>query len=395
MNVKLAIENGDAISSVFTIADADFTAGQGTVEKAFTADIVNSKLPNGKYITLQYNVPINGATTYTTYGQKKYIINNSGTPTDGGTPSTTGTPEIRAKIASMGFGLADIKRYSSYYRLEGDVRLDINSLEQPNITNYTVNNTYNHNINISIDESVWGTTWYNDLLEAVRVWNSGVNNDIKINVILDKFNYGVAPRVDIFIKASSSLTTATESEYPRGDGKPGSLIVIRSNFNSPTGDNILNLVHAIGHSLGLIHTPATAQGYQNSVMKRGDATVSAWSFLIENYGLPSTYDINNIGTKYPVNSGSTIQAYINGPDTFNATASVTYRMSYISSEAGINYHWKVIGVAGTNYTSESYENNAALFDFGLPQAGKYQLQCTISGGKYTTPVTSTKNITVL
>jgi len=31
---------------------------------------------------------------------------------------------------------------------------------------------------------------------------------------------------------------------------------------------------------------------------------------------------------------------------------------------------------------------------GFPASGNYQLQCTISGGKYTTPVTAVKNIIV-
>jgi hypothetical protein len=399
MNFKLVVQNTngsrEVLPDVYTMTDGDFTReNPGINNKQFTAVISNNKLPNNGYIYIQFNIPsVNNGVTYqgySVYESNRYPIVVASPVVPDPSPATL------AKIASMGFNTSGIKTFSTYYVVENDIRLSKNALAQTSNTNYTVGNTYSHNVNILIDESVWGNgRWYNDLLEALRVWNSGPNSDIKLNLIYDYFKYTVSPRIDISIKGSSSITTATETQFPDGFGGPGALITVNSNFTSPTNDNVLNMVHAIGHSLGLKHTPSTATGYQNSVMKPGNATVSVWSVLLENYGLPSTYDVSNISTNYPGNAGSIINAYINGPGSFNASASVTYRMSYISSEAGINYHWKVIGINGTTYLYEPSENNAALYDFGLPNAGTYQLQCTISGGKYTTPVTSTKNITVL
>jgi len=111
-------------------------------------------------------------------------------------------------------------------------------------------------------------------------------------------------------------------------------------------------------------------------------------------GLPSAYDASNIATMYPVNTNSVVKPYIVGPDTFNANVFVAYNISYLSSEVGISYHWKVIGTNGTNYTFDLPFSDFGLYDLNLPK-GNYQLQCTISGGKYSTPATTTKDIIVL
>jgi hypothetical protein len=394
MNFKLGTDLGgsqELLPTVYTMTSADFDERVGSGSKEFTAVISNDKLRNNSYLIIAYNIPNvnNGGVldvNYTVYTSYRY-------------PITVVTPDpsaaTLAKITAMGFNTSGIKTYSTYYVVENDIRLSKNALAQTTNTNYTVSNTNGQNVNILIDETIWGNgIWYNDLLEALKVWNTA-NSNIKLNLIYDYFKYAVQPRVDIIMKGTTSITTSTETQYPDGYGSAGALIAVNSNLSSPTGDNVLNLVHSIGHALGLKHTPSAAAGYQNSVMKPGNATVGVWSFLTDNYGLPSTYDVSNIGTKYPVNSSSTITSYINGPETFNSTASVTYRSSYISSEAGINYHWRVVGIKGTNYTAELNDNNVALYDFGLPSAGNYQLQCTISGGKYSTPATTTKDITVI
>jgi hypothetical protein len=392
MNFKLATELASGgrnliDAPVFTMTSADFESGKANGSMEFTATVSNSKLPIGGYLRIAYNIPSNGFQSYTVWDNTRYAIAAPTTPD----PSAA----TLAKISSIGFSTSGLKVFSTYYLVENDVRLGKNGLAQTNNTNYAVDNTNGQNVNILIDETIWGNgIWYNDLLEALKVWNTA-NSNIKLNLIYDYFKYAVQPRVDIIMKGTTSITTSTETQYPDGYGSAGALIAVNSNLSSPTGDNVLNLVHSIGHALGLKHTPSAAAGYQNSVMKPGNATVGVWSFLTDNYGLPSTYDVSNIGTKYPVNSSSTITSYINGPETFNSTASVTYRSSYISSEAGINYHWRVVGIKGTNYTAELNDNNVALYDFGLPSAGNYQLQCTISGGKYSTPATTTKDITVI
>jgi hypothetical protein len=158
----------------------------------------------------------------------------------------------------------------------------------------------------------------------------------------------------------------------------------------------LDIVHAIGHTLGLKHTPAAAEGLQNSVMRTGDVnTIDLPNHISGSYIFPSLYDVNKVSTLYAVNRNSAIVPYIIGPDTFGANTFVAYNVSYISSEANVNYTWKVLGVNGTNYTLEFPPSSEfGLYDFTLLK-GNYQIRCTVSGGKYITPVTVTKNLIVL
>jgi hypothetical protein len=369
MNIKLVIENGETLSSVFTITDADFKAGQATTDKEFTADIVNTKLPNGKYITLQYNVPIYGATTYSTYGSKKYIINNT---TGGGTTNPPVDPNI-AKIAAMGFNTNGLKTYATYYVVENDIRISKSALAQ-NGTNYIINNNYDHNINILIDSQLVDR-WYGKVSDAIRVWNSTANSNIKVNLLTNNATYAVSPRIDVSIIRNGGLSaSATEAQFPDGNGTPGTLIAV--NQTSPG-----NLVHAIGHILGLKHTPTNAPDYQNSVMKLASAVE-----------LLSVYDVDKIATMYPVNNNSIVKPYIVGRQTLsNNFEQNSWFVSYLSNEPGINYHWKVIKPDGTIYY-DSPSNESSLSELGGMSKGTYQLQCTISGGKYLTPVTLTKDI---
>jgi|GEM_PF-6029478 len=65
MNFKLGIENGELFPTVYTITDADFTAGQIRTSKEFSATIANSKLPDGRKLQAYYNNPSNNNPNYT------------------------------------------------------------------------------------------------------------------------------------------------------------------------------------------------------------------------------------------------------------------------------------------------------------------------------------------
>ncbi|WP_162795961.1 hypothetical protein [Pedobacter nanyangensis] len=64
MNFKLGIENGELFPTVYTITDADFTAGQIRTSKEFSATIANTKLPDGRKLQAYYNNPSNNNPNY-------------------------------------------------------------------------------------------------------------------------------------------------------------------------------------------------------------------------------------------------------------------------------------------------------------------------------------------
>lgn len=289
-------------------------------------------------------------------------------------------PAHLTKIQSMGFSTTSIKDFNStYYLVEDDVLIEKASLSNSNYSN-VVNNNNDHNINISIDESIWSSSnLYYGFTEACRVWNYLSGSDIKLNIISSDGNYEVTPRVDIALGKDNgvlSTSTAMASAYPNGSGNSGNLILVNSDFNQNTQQATWNFIHAIGHALGLKHAVNSS-----SVMNKINF-LTGYPYN-SNYAFPTTYDISTISIMYPINQNGIISPFI------KATNGV-FDLIYISPESGISYNWKVLGINGTNYLYEEVAN-AFLEDLYL---SSYRIECTITGGKYLTTITATKNVII-
>ncbi|ADY54328.1 hypothetical protein Pedsa_3799 [Pseudopedobacter saltans DSM 12145] len=166
--------------------------------------------------------------------------------------------------------------------------------------------------------------------------------------------------------------------YPSGNGKPGEVILVNEDFNQNPEQATWNFIHAIAHSLGLKH----AVNNSSSIMHRGDFRKNFPNF---SNSFPTSYDEINISSMYPININSIIQPSIRG---YNGV----FSLSYVSIEDGISYHWKIIGTSGSPYFYEEV-GTSTLSDMYLAK-GNYRVECTISGTKYLTSVTATKNISI-
>jgi len=148
---------------------------------------------------------------------------------------------------------------------------------------------------------------------------------------------------------------------------------------------ILNLFYKSGENL----IAGTRTSDPNSVMNgsTGLSDYSAYTYPL----LPSNYDAIAISTLYPVNNSSLVVPYISGNKYFSPYGEDYFKMSYLAQ--GVSYHWRAIGINGTVYNETigtfTTETTPGI---GFPVSGNYQLQCTISVGKYTTPITAVKNI---
>ena len=342
---------------------------------------------------------------------------------------------IIAKIKALGFQTKGITEFQEYYIVEGDIMISKKSLSSTKgperlmsvggtisqaSTNNLISTINNHNINISVDASIYGdNTWYNALKKAVTVWNSTSNSNVKLNLIYTSLtDYSLdQTNIDITIKGDNNqldFNTVARAEFPTYNGKPGSLILINLDVKNPFTNNYLNdgqaawnVIHEIGHCLGLRHTnwetndPPTSIGENliagtptsdpNSVMNgsTGLSDYSAYTYPL----LPSNYDAIAISTLYPVNNSSVVLPYISSNKYFSPGGEDYFKISYL--EQGVSYHWRAIGINGTNYDETIGTFTADTTPgIGFPSSGNYQLQCTISGGKYTTPTTVTKNLIV-
>jgi len=341
---------------------------------------------------------------------------------------------VISTLTKMGFntGVMAVSSYQDYYLVEGDILIKKKDIEENNSninlradskkkgqarTDYSVTSTNAHNINIIMDESIWGNPrWYHGLYKAISVWNSVPGSNLKLNIldITDANLYNV--RKDIIITGDNNTlasNVAASAAFPTFDGKPGEKIIVNSDYNiSYPGNAVWNIIHEIGHCIGLRHTnwyfrgesgypygaidipntPSSLAGDQLSIMNGGTAD---FEFNMNQNNLPSNYDI--IATKYlyPLIATSSVNSYITGASTVGKYGQNTYRLSYASDEAGINYKWEVNGINGLNYYYH-YNNNTSytLDEITFDVAGQYQLKCTISGGKYNSPRVITKVITV-
>ncbi|TKC05609.1 hypothetical protein FA048_17985 [Pedobacter polaris] len=357
---------------------------------------LSAKLPAGKtsgriilrykYYSTNYNRDV------IKYSSVRYNINQPVV-----NPPSGIDPAIITKIQAMGFNTNGIANFSStHYLVENDVLIKKSSL---NISNpmYSINNDKVHNINILLDQSILvHNMWPSAILLAVEVWNSTPNCDVKLNLIYSDSNYNPLPETDILIKGDDGLlasTLVTVAEFPNGDGKSGNSILINTDFKDPSTNSFINsdraarkVIHAIGHSLGLNHNNSSS-----SIMNGSTGVVN-----LEVYPILHNYDVALINALYSINPNSLIVPYIGGASTLNTNGQFTYIMSYLSKESGVYYKWEIVGINGTNYNYEfTDDTDGILSEMAIADAGNYQLKCTISGGKYATPVTATKNITVL
>lgn len=290
-------------------------------------------------------------------------------------------PSHIAKIQAKGFSTTDIKNFSSvHYLVEGDILINKSSL---NVNNpiYTVNNDKEHNINVWVKSVVSAnSSWDDAILLAIGAWNANPTSDIKLHLVRQYGTLDTPPPYDIVIDSDQGLlpsTTAKAVEYPNGDAKSGVFIMANLDYNFvSTAEAVNNMIHAIGHSLGFKHNNDT-----NSIMKNSSLASLTNTF-------PGSVDAPIISSIYPLNPSSVVIPYISGIANLYHGSEQSYDMSYYVP--GVTYSWSATG------------GNGAAPDFSwasqvrLPEVffdpGSYQLQCTVSGGKYTTPVTAVKNI---
>lgn len=82
MNVKLGVaQNPSAsvteyLSSAYNVTSSNFASNNATVDVSYSVTVDDTKLPNGHYLVLDYNVPNPGNTSYQRYPSYTFVIQN-------------------------------------------------------------------------------------------------------------------------------------------------------------------------------------------------------------------------------------------------------------------------------------------------------------------------------
>jgi hypothetical protein len=203
-----------------------------------------------------------------------------------------------------------------------------------------VNTTWQPMIAVKIDPSI-PVAWHTNIVTAVNDWNS--IDQSRVNLYITN-----GSSVDITIRGENlDLGYYGYGEYPRGDGKTGTRVVLNLQ-DSPEYRRKTTIVHEIGHCLGFVHTdqgdpsfaiqvPGTTERDFKSIMNSGGAPNRQQSW--EQNGGFSSYDWQSLQILYPEQTAGDRVFDLD----FYKYGSPDVDSYYGGNSASIQEHWRSVG----------------------------------------------------
>lgn len=207
--------------------------------------------------------------------------------------STTFIEDDVLMMQALGFDTSNIVDLESAYLIEGDILLEKDSplLKQSRHAYHTtglIGHPKQREITVGVDSSIPTSgedNWRSEVQNAIDLWNPLSNL---------KMTYTMGANPDILIRSDSGSlpnNTIAAASWPT-NGNPGASIKVNLDFDSnktiPSSQKLYNMVHELGHCLGLRHTnwkiigeseanyiQGTPETDPNSVMNGGTAN-SYW-----------------------------------------------------------------------------------------------------------------------
>ncbi len=297
-----------------------------------------------------------------------------------------------------------IEEFDDYFVIEECIRIQKDNLRSKPL-NKTSQRRFNSivaqnkvsNISVRIDGSMPTSgvdNWRPEIAQAIGQWNKIAGSEIHLRLV-------TTGEADIVISAENMFDNYLGLADPPVNGKPGPRIWINLNYHSnktlPSSQKLQNMVHELGHCLGIRHTnwrldeteagstaiPGTPdEGYNpdpNSVMNRGTAD-NLWVGF-------SKYDLVAARVMYPTQSngdliakekhtGNWYFAYSNGSNAFNTfgqwPSGWAYGTGYELFAANINGNRFKDLVAKNKYNGDwyvAYNTGTSFVDAGRLLSG--------------------------
>jgi hypothetical protein len=310
---------------------------------------------------------------------------NSGTRAS--TRNKTIPPSVKKFIYSLNFDTTNIQDIGKYYVVENDIMLakDLlntyksgvidKSAKQARVSDL-VSTANVHSITVRVDASIptsGDDNWRGAVQAAIYEWNN-IHSHLYMT-------YTTNSTADITVSSDNGslndgdweyisgqwywVWTLANASWPNGS-KPGSTIIINldtdSNRAFSDDQKKYNIVHEMGHCIGMRHTNWSGLGEStgigisgtpnsgsdpdpNSVMNGGTA-LNSWNGF-------STYDVVAIRALYPW-----IPISIDGPlslESYNVGTDVTYYIDFGSAQPSWPCNWSISYNGGSSTSLPVYD----------------------------------------
>ena len=352
--------------------------------------------------------------------------------TDSANPTVQGGEDIKF-IASLGYDVADIEKTGDGYLVEGDIWLtgewlaDARKQPQTRLTQ--------HNQGTLVKKDFWDKLfldpnsvasslpfWYNPVADAMYQWNNLNRTSCKIEI--SNTSSAGFQQIAIKFEGKSSFGNSTDKLMkvtpPSFDGKPGSVTINQDcsflpqidaiSDNATKNKAIYTIMHAIGHTLGLGHTPGydpsgtydedwggqidKTMDLDNKSIMRREANPLPWSGF-------SAQDKTDIPKVFPKEETPQPQAFTPGSIEKSRIINLsggTFSVSSVSDASGgtgtISYAWEkksgsgwiaLTGQTGKNLTNAPVPAELTTEYRRKASAGKetgYSNICTVTNNAY-------------